>query len=80
MGLAAGFKSLDDDHPTAAAGVAARGRNVFSLAVGLRARRLRRILCCVEQLANALDVVRSKRAGEQAVVADAVDAARQRRE
>ena len=36
-----------------------------------------RILRRGEQLSDALDVVRSNRAGEQAVMSDAVEAARQ---
>jgi hypothetical protein len=47
---------------------------VFSATVGL-ARRLGRILRRGDQLSGALDVVRSKRAGDETVVADAVEAA-----
>ncbi len=53
------------------------GEGRFGLAVRLGARALGRGLGRGEQLADALDVVGSNRAGEQAVVADAVEAARQ---
>ena len=71
------LERLDDDHPAAAAGAGARRRNVFSVTVGLGTRRLGGILRRGEQLSCTLDVVRSNRAGEQAVVADAVEAGRQ---
>ena len=56
---------------------AARRRNVFGLAVGLGARALGSGLRRREQLSGALDGVRSKGAGEEAVMSDAVEAARQ---
>src|SRR5271166_828859 len=49
--------------------------NVFGLAVGLGAWALGSGSRRREQLPSALDVVRSKRAGDEAVVADAVEAA-----
>ena len=52
-------------------------RRCFGLVVGLGALALARLRGRGEQLASALDVVRSNRAGEQAVMADAVEAARQ---
>ena len=72
------FECLDDDHPAAATRATARGRNVFASPhcrprrANARARPRRR-----KHLAGALDVVGSDRAGEQAVVADAVEAAGQ---
>jgi len=71
------FERLDDDHPAAAARAAARRRNVFGLAVGLGARALGNGLRRREQSPRALDGVGSKRAGEEAVMSDAVEAARQ---
>jgi hypothetical protein len=50
-------------------------RRCFSVAVGVGSGALGR--GCGEQSAGALDVARSSRSGEQAVVADAVEAARQ---
>ncbi len=70
------FERLDDDHPAATA-AAARRRDVFGLAVGLGAWALGSGSRRREQLPSALDVVRSKRAGDEAVVADAVEAAGQ---
>src|SRR5271165_1777680 len=49
----------------------------LSVAVGVGGRAIGRDFGRGEQLADALDVVRANRAGEQAVVADAVEAARQ---
>jgi hypothetical protein len=72
------FERLDDDHPAAAAWAAARRGNVFGLAVGLAARALEIRADRREQLPRALDVLKANRAGQQAVVADAVEAARQR--
>jgi hypothetical protein len=66
------LERLDDEHPAAAARAAPRWRDVFSLTVGLGARRLGRILRRGEQLSGAFDVVGSNRAGEQAVMSDAV--------
>ena len=54
-----------------------RAGEVFSVTVGLGTRRLGSILRRGEQLSRPLDVVRSDRAGEQAVVADTVEAAGQ---
>ena len=71
------FERLDDDHPAAAARAAARRRNVFGLTAGLGARALGSGLRRREQLPRALDGVRSKGAGEEAVMSDAVEAARQ---
>ena len=71
------FEGLDDDHPAAATRAAARRRNVFGLTSGLGARTLGGALRRGERLADALDVARTTRAGEQAVVADAMEAARQ---
>jgi hypothetical protein len=62
------FERLDDDHPAAATRATARRRNVFSLTSGLGARTLGGALRCGERLADALDVARTTRAGEQAVV------------
>ncbi len=70
------FERLDDDHPAAAAGAAPRGGDVFGRIVGL-ARGLGRALRRGEQLSGSLDVVRPHRAGQQAVMSDAVKAARQ---
>ena len=50
---------------------------MIGLTVGPGARGLGRILRRGEQLSGALDVLSANRAGEQAVVADAVEAARQ---
>ena len=50
---------------------------MFGLVVGLGVRVLGRELGRGEQLADALDVVRPNRSGEQAVMADAVEAAGQ---
>ena len=77
MAIAQGSACLDDDHPAAATRAAARRRKVFSLTSGLGARTLGGALRCGERLADALDVARTTRAGEQAVVADAMEAARQ---
>src|SRR5208337_2576740 len=66
-----------DDHPAATTWASAGRRNVFALAVGLGVRVLGRDLWRGERLADALDVAGSDRAGEQAVMADAVEAARQ---
>ena len=49
----------------------------MGLVVGLGALALARLRGRGEQLANALDVVRSNRAGDEAVMTDAVEAARQ---
>ena len=54
-----------------------RRRRWFGLAVGLGGRARGRDLGRGERLAGPLDVVRPNGAGEQAVVADAVEAARQ---
>jgi hypothetical protein len=70
------FERLDDDHPAAAAGAASRRQNVFGLTVGLGVRALGSGLRRREQVSGALDVVGSNRAGQQAVVADAVAARR----
>ena len=71
------FERLDDDHPAAATRAAARRRKVIGLTVDPGAREPGRILRRGEQLSGALDVPSANRAGEQAVVADAVEAARQ---
>src|SRR5208282_1660319 len=60
-----------------ATGASARWRSCFGLAVRLVARALGRSLWRGERLAGALDVAGSNRAGEEAIVADAVEAARQ---
>src|SRR5208282_1187518 len=74
---ARGFEGFDDDHPAAATGASARWRRGFGLAVRLGARAHGRGLGRGKRLAGARDVAGSNRAGEEAVVADAVEAARQ---
>ena len=71
------LERIDDDHPAAATWASAGGRRCFGLVVGLGAPALAWLRGRGEQLANALDVVRSNRAGDEAVMADAVEAARQ---
>jgi hypothetical protein len=67
------LECLDDDHSAPAAGASVRWRRCFSARVRLGGRTLGR----GEQLADALDVVNASGSCEQAVVADAVEAARQ---
>src|SRR5271165_6880328 len=71
------LERFDDDHPAATTWASAGRRTVFALAVGLGVRVLGRDLGRGERLADALDVAGSDRAGEQAVMADAVEAAGQ---
>src|SRR5271166_3832568 len=73
----AGLRTFDDDHPAAAARASARRRRCFGLAVGLSVALWGETFDGGEQSAGALDVARSNRAGEQAVMADAVEAAGQ---
>ena len=54
-----------------------RRRNVFGLIVGLGARTLGSGLRRGEQVSGALDVLGANRAGDEAVVSDPVEAARQ---
>src|SRR6266550_869507 len=73
----AALEGLDDDHATAAA--RARVRERFGLG-GLGATVIRSLGLCrghVEQAAHSGDVVGARAAGEQAVVANAVEAVRQ---
>src|SRR5208282_3530335 len=69
------LERLDDDHPAAATRASARRQRWFGVAVGLGRRAFARGRG--EQLADALDVAGANRAGEEAIVADAVEAARQ---
>ena len=64
-------EDLDDDHATAAAGTTGLV-GIDDVGIGLAVR-----FCSGEQLARACDVVGARTAGEQAVVADAVEAVRQ---
>ena len=64
-------EDLDDDHATAAAWT----RRLAGIDSGTG--RLTFRLCISEQLTGACDVVGAGAAGEQAVVADAVEAVRQ---
>ena len=70
------FERLDDEHSAAAAWASTWRRSFVGVAVGLGAWALGRDLGRGERLARALDVAGSNRAGEQAVVADAMEAAR----
>jgi hypothetical protein len=77
MRRAAALEGLDDDHATAAA--RARVRDHLGL-VGLELIGISGLGLCrrhVEQVARPGDVVGARTAGEQAVVADAVEALRQ---
>src|SRR6266480_4181352 len=67
----AALEDLDDDHATAAAWAARLGL----IAGGSGGRAVR--FCNSEQLTRACDVVVARAAGEQAIVADAVEALRQ---
>ena len=67
------FEGFGDAHPAAATRATAHWRRSFGVPVRFGARALGR----GEQLAGALDVAGSNRAGDEAVVADAVEAARQ---
>jgi len=72
----AALEDLDDDHATAAAWARAReGRLVAIMMIGIGSLALG--LLATEQLAGAIDVVGAGGLGEQAVVADAVQALRQ---
>src|ERR1700724_3577637 len=69
----AALEDLDDDHATAAAWARAReGRLVAIMMIGIGSLALG--LLATEQLAGAIDVVGAGGLGEQAVVADAVQA------
>ena len=73
-GRGAAFEELDDDHVSAAAWTRARegGRVVAITVIGIGSLALG--LLATEQLAGACDVVGAGGLGEQAVVADAVQA------
>ncbi len=71
------MEGLDDDHLAAAARAATEGRSRLSVGVGVSGRAFGRDFGRGEQVSSALDVVCSKRAGEQAVMSDAVESARQ---
>ena len=74
----AALEDLDDDHATAAAWARAReGRLVAIMMIGIGSLALG--LLATEQLAGAIDVVGAGGLGEQAVVADAVQALGQAR-
>src|SRR5579863_7542696 len=79
MAIAQGapLERIDDDHLAAATWASAGGRRCFGLVVGLGALALARLSGRGEQLANALDVVGPNGAGDEAVMADAVEASRQ---
>src|ERR1700746_2229883 len=68
---ATALEQLDDDHATAAAWTTRLG-GIGGSTGGLDLR-----FCSGEQFAGACDVVRARAFGEQAVVADAVEATRQ---
>jgi len=69
----AALEDLDDEHATAAAWARAReGRLVAIMMIGIGSLALG--LLATEQLAGAIDVVGAGGLGEQAVVADAVQA------
>ena len=70
----AALEDLDDDHATAAAWTRARegGRLVAIMMIGIGSLALG--FLATEQLACACDVVGASSLGEQAVVADAVEA------
>ena len=69
----AALEDLDNDHATAAAWARAReGRLVAIMMIGIGSLALG--LLATEQLAGAIDVVGAGGLGEQAVVADAVQA------
>ena len=76
-GRTAALECLDNDHTATAAGTQVRERLGI---VGLGAVGIRGLGLCrghVEQTAHSGDVVGARAAGEQAVVADAVEAGRQ---
>ena len=68
------MEGFDDDHPAAAAGASARRGRCF-VAVGLGPRALGCGRGHGEPLADEVDVAGANGAGEEAVVADAVEAA-----
>ena len=73
-GRGVAFEDLDDDHASAAAWTRARqgGRLVAIIVIGIGSLALG--LLATEQLAGACDVVGAGGLGEQAVVADTVEA------
>ena len=77
MRRAYAFEGFDDDHAAAATRASGRRRRCFGLAVGLSVALWGETLGGGDQLAAALDVARSNRSSEQAVVADAMETAGQ---